>query len=140
MPPPAAPAESAATIAASRPGLALSLANSRSTSGQTWFSIRSAAASGVASSCDGLDRGGEGDLDLDRAREPAAEQAVGAGDRARDDRRLRLDREPPGALARRAQLLGVAVARALGEEREHAALVEVQAGGLERVRVGVAAA
>ena len=53
MPPPAAPAESAATIAASRPGLAFSLANSRSTSGQTWFSIRSAAASGVASSCAG---------------------------------------------------------------------------------------
>ena len=50
----------------SGPGWPSGGANSRSTSGQTWFSIRSAAASGAASSCGGLDRGGEGDLDLDR--------------------------------------------------------------------------
>ena len=88
MPPPAAPRP--ARIAAIRPGFARRRLNSRSTSGQTWFSIRSCAASGVASSSAGRDRGGEGDLDLHRLREPApGEQLVRAGDRARDDRRAR---------------------------------------------------
>ena len=51
MPPPAAPRP--ARIAAIRPGFARRRLNSRSTSGQTWFSIRSCAASGVASSSAG---------------------------------------------------------------------------------------
>ena len=50
-----------------------------------------------------------------------------------------LEREPAGAAARGAQGVRIADARAFGEQHEHAAGLEVDARGLERLGIGGAA-
>ena len=70
---------------------------------------------------------------------PARKSFSVPGDRARHERGAGLEREPAGAAARVAELVRVAHAGALGEEREQAALAQDRAGGLEGVGVGLAA-
>jgi hypothetical protein len=130
----APPPASAASSAATRPGFGAQAAELLLDLGPDLVLDQVGGASGVASRSVGRDRRGERDLDADRAGEEAGEEEpLGAADRARDDRRSRLDRQPAGAAARRAQLVRVAVAGALGEQREHAAVAQHHARGLERL-------
>ena len=135
------PIPSAASAAAISPGRPRSRLYSVSTSGHSCSSTSVAG---------GLGRGGQlARPGSARRTRPGRGEACGSGPRKRSsvpviaaghDRRARLEREPPGPAVRRAELLGVADARALGEQRQQPALAQDLARGLERLGVGLPAA
>ena len=92
-----------------------------------------------ACTCGKVSGAADADADLVRADAPALADRLGADDGDGDDGRAGLEREPADAAARAAERAG-ADARALGEDQDGVAAGEDRLGGLDHVRVALAAA